>query len=205
MNLIATDTYNDVTKFEIPWPHYIVDNFLDQALFKFLIKLKHHPNFIPVDSWVDGITKSGKYEGYPQKKSLPLQRDPKLTQLINNCVIKHFGNLLPVKHFCIPDLVKCDPNYSYHNHKDHPDKACTVVVFLEPQVCDATELISDKQKYNLLWKQNRALFFKQEEHGVHNYYNQTTQDRYTLNIYITLDNNAGFHIINNRRSKRKLT
>lgn len=197
MTLIAADTYNVVARFNIPWPHCVVDNFLDSNVFDTLKQLKNHKDFRHIDSWVNGITSTKKHDGYPhnsypQKYSLSLAGDLNLTNQINQSVIKHFKEWLPSSYFCIPDLVKCDPKYSYHPHKDHPSKICSIVVFLDPPMCNGTTLISGSQVYELMWKPNRALFFKNSEHGSHNYYNKTIYPRFTLNIYLTLTQNTLF-------------
>lgn len=169
----------------VPWNHYIIDNFLSTNILEELIKLKDSPNFVYVDD-VSGVNKT----------ALPIHKNLKLTEAIQNDVVRQIGPLLPSRYFCLPDLVKCDPGYKYNLHKDHPDKKISIVVYLWPEMCNATILVDEEKQHHFVgWKQNRALIFKQEEHGLHYYTNMTEHSRLTLNIYITDDSALTFKVL----------
>lgn len=196
MNDIATEVYTSVTRFENPWPFYIVDNFLPSNFYNYLIQLMYSSSFSLVDSYVsDGIVVPQNIPNRPQKKNLPLYKNENIVNIIDKTIKKHYHNILPQKYYCLPDLIKCDPGYHYYPHKDHIDKAFSVVVFLYPEQGEATTLISEsKQQFNIQWRPNRAILFTQKEHGMHTYKNTASRERLTLNVYITLNSNVGFAV-----------
>lgn len=189
-NILATEIYTKPTRFTTPWPFYIVDNFFSDQLYKKLLRLSNHPKFQIVDSWYNGRLhlRHETRDHYAVKKSLPLYYDLSLTEIISKEVTARLENVIDCSCLCQPDLIKCDPNYRYIVHKDHPGKVSSIVVFLNPQVCDATILLDkDRNQYSLLWRQNRAMAFTQDEHGLHYYMNTTQYPRLTLNIYMTTE------------------
>lgn len=194
---IATEQYNELTRFEHPWPFYVVDNFLDNNTLRELIYLSKQQDQLKfVDCWNGTEAITIPDSKLPTKRSLQLSQYNNLFDSIRMSINKHIAELLPEKHFIIPDLIVCDPGYCYGPHKDHPDKKMSIVIFIHPTMSDATILRHDETNYRLQWRVNRALIFKQEEHGIHHYINNTQYPRVTLNVYITTDSPIPFQVSN---------
>jgi len=191
---IAAGQYDQLTRFDHPWPFYVVDNFLDPVSLKDLIYLSKQNNLTFVDCWDNKAILSVEDKTLPAKRSLLLNQFNNLSNSIKKSIDNHLSNILPAKHFYIPDLIVCDPGYKYGPHKDHPDKKITIVVFVHPTMSDATILRHSGNSYSLKWRVNRALIFKQEEHGIHYYINSTQYPRVTLNVYITTDSPMPFQV-----------
>lgn len=177
-----------------PWLYYTIDNFLDNDLFKKLVSLRHHKNFKFVDCWDGKITLTKHNSLYPSKNNLDLYNDPQLVKLIDANVRQQLSSILPSNFFCIPDLIKCDPNYLYPRHIDHPSKLFSIIVYLHPQKSNATVLLHNDKKVFVDWKSNRALIIKNDPHTHHYYHNSTEYPRLTLNVYITQDSNQPFNV-----------
>ena len=201
--MLADGIYYEATRFEEPWPFYIIDNFLDTDLYDTLVSLIDS-NFKFVDNWDNKLKYTSVVENlnFPKKKALPLYTNARLAGNIDQNIANKLGHLLPSKYFCTSELILCDPNYSYHPHKDHPSKEYTLVVFLHPVNCNATTLMLNNTKQDVLWRQNRALFFSQKEHGVHNYKNTTKLPRLTLNVYINSNERIIFTVTNNNKNNK---
>lgn len=201
----ALGYYETLTKFDTPWNHYILDNFLDSKQVNNLVKLQSSEGFIVIDGskHVNGVMKlrAGENEGHSHKRSLSLALYPDIDLSIEKSVWDKLGSLLPENSFCVSDLVVCDPGYEYGPHKDHVDKLWSIVVFLYPEMSNATVLMGDNDNYELLWRCGRALIFNNKEHGRHYYINKTQYPRITLNIYITNDKNHRFIVQNYKRKK----
>lgn len=177
-----------------PWRHYTVDNFLQEGVYKFLLKLHNNPNFSFVDSWGNGIVNVDSNLEFPTKRNLNLCNDTNLTNLIKQDVERHLSPLLPKKFFCIPDLINCEPGYVYPPHVDHPAKYLSVIVYLYPPKSNGTVLIKDDIHHIVEWQPNKALIIKNEPHTTHYYHNNTIYPRLSLNIYITTDSGFGFGV-----------
>lgn len=202
-NILATGVYHEPTLFTMPWPFYIVDNFLDDDLYKLLVGSRKHEHFKLVDSWDGGqvVTRNDTHDSYPKKMALPVYMDLAITQSVTNTIVNKLGSVINCDYFCKPDLIRCDPGYRYDPHRDHVDKINTIVVYLHPIMSDATILIdSVRNHYSVMWRQNRALIFTQESHGLHCYQNNTQYPRLTLNVYMSKEDHVYDVAINNRRA-----
>lgn len=199
--IIGEGVYNQPTKFITPWPFYIVDNFLSDSLYAKLVGSRQHPKFEVVDSWYNNSvrTAADTLPDSPKKKVLPLYQDKSLTQEISTEIKNKLSDVVDCNLYCLPDLIRCDPGYRYTIHTDHPQKLYTIVVYLHPIMSNATTLLDvTNNEYDIMWRQNRALIFKQNQHGLHYYKNSTQYPRLTLNVYMT-EGEMGFGItyINN--------
>lgn len=188
--IIAEGVYNQPTKFDIPWPFYIVDNFLSDQLYNKLIMSRRNSKFELVDSWhnggIHGITNT--LPDFPKKKSLPLYFNKSLREEIFIEIKNKLSDIVDCKLYCLPDLIRCDPGYRYIIHADHPKKLYSIVVYLHPIMSNATTLLdATNNEYDIMWRQNRALIFKQNQYGLHYYKNSTQYPRLTLNVYMTKD------------------
>lgn len=199
MEIIATGIYNQLTQFNHPWPFYIVDNFLPPEAVTLSIKLSKQMHlFRLVDFWCDNYNQVSSDPGNnPCKRSLILRGFPNLNNYVTSSVNKHIHHLLPTPHYFTPDLVVCDPGYKYNIHKDHPDKKLSIVVFIHPTMSNATILCDGKRnQYEVAWRVNRALIFKQENQGPHFYWNNTVYPRVTMNVYVTGNMAGDFSVTN---------
>ena len=177
-----------------PWRHYTVDNFLQENVYKLLLRIRNNPKFSFVDSFGNGVNNPDLNSGFPTKKNLDIWNDGNLTNLIRQDVERHLSPLLPKNFFCIPDLVKCEPGYVYLPHVDHKAKHLSIVVYLHPLKSNGTILIKDNIHHQVEWQPNRALIMTNEPHMTHYYHNNTIYPRLTLNIYITLDSTISFRV-----------
>lgn len=196
MNVIGLEQYPQLTRFETPWPHYIIDKFLDDELYNKIISLRKHDRFNTVDSYVKGVDNvyQGTVPNQPVKNNLLLQSFKNIDIRIKQTIDAKLKTILPKQYFCINDLIRCDPGYKYLPHKDHRDKKVSIVTFLHPLMSNATVLQKNNVEYELRWRPNRALVFTQEEHGMHYYKNHTEYPRLTMNTYITIKSNAPFNV-----------
>ena len=152
----------------------IVDNFLPDALYKDIMTYA-----ILDKNWtkVDHNRTCNKYE-----KSLPYSLINRVyttySESVNN--LSEFG--LDPEFFSV-GLVKCDPGYAYPIHADKESKVISAVVYLSPLEGNSTKFSG---MTNPEWKSNRLVAWKNEGQE-HWYYNNKEQDRYTLNIYQTME------------------
>lgn len=191
--VIARDVYNGPTRFETPWPFYIVDNFLSDQLYNRLVMSRHHHRFQLVDSSYNNriYTIPDTQANFPKKKALPLFQDKSITKEISAEVKNKLSGIVDNNLYCIPDLVRCDPGYQYCIHTDHPEKLYSIVVYIHPVMSNATTLLDfTNNEYDIMWRQNRALVFEQGQHGLHYYKNSTQYPRLTLNVYMTEEEKA---------------
>jgi len=188
-----------LVKHTYPWPHYTVDNFLPKETFDLLVELRDHPSFNFVDCNENGRVIVKPTKNLPSKKNLLISlSNPEISKTIEQSVKDHLQGILPDKYCCIPDLIRCDPNYYYHPHVDHKDKLFSIVIFLYPPKSDATILMDKGVDYKVEWKPNRALIIKNEPHTMHYYHNKTIYPRLTMNVYIT-SKPGGFNVALNPR------
>jgi hypothetical protein len=194
---LAPGKYDRLTMFSDPWKFYVMDNFLPFNLYNNILNLKNkHNHFRFIDQWENGRVESTETTGFPKKHSIYLHNKPVLKASIADVVCGNLGSLLPNSYFVIPDFVRCEPGYVYPQHKDHKLKYISIVVFLDPLKSCGTIFNHQSERYVVGWRQNRALVFKNDEHGPHSYVNTTDTYRYTLNIYITTDNDEPFKVVN---------
>jgi hypothetical protein len=195
--IIGEGVYNQPTRFKTPWPFYIVDNFLSDQLYTKLIMSRQHPKFEVVDSWHDNAirTSSDTIPGSPTKRALPLYQDKSVTEQISAEIKNKLADIVDDSLYCLPDLIRCDPGYRYTIHTDYYQKLYSIVVYLHPTMSNATTLLDvTNNEYDVMWRQNRALIFAQEDHGLHYYKNTTQYPRLTLNVYMTKEY-QGFGIV----------
>lgn len=197
MKEVAISNYRILTPFPRPWPFSVVDYFLSPSLYDNLLSIMMREDlYKPVDYYLDKIISSKYREGAAAKKSINLIDDKNLMQQIEHDVVQHLEDLLPEKYFVIADLVRCEPKYFYNQHKDHIDKYISIVVYLSPDDGNGTVLINNEhERVAVKWRQNRAVVFENNKHGVHCYGNTTDKYRYTLNIYITTNNTYAFNVV----------
>ena len=190
-----TIEYKELTRFEQPWPHYLIDNFFDHKFFNSMINLKNHDDFKLVDSSLENL-KNVPYDipDRPKKYSLKLFKDIRIRNYVKYVVHKQLSTILPPVYFVLPDLIKCEPGYHYPPHRDNIEKKYSIVVYLYPAISNATNLLTKDKNITIPWKTNRALIFEQTSHGMHYYKNDTNENRLTMNIYITAKDNLLFYI-----------
>lgn len=185
---LASGHYPQLTTFNEPWKFYVVDDFLPSNIISELAKLKNKEDrYAFIDQWVDGKDVIAEcYGSFPKKKIIRLDSNSTTVKTITNCVVQKTKPLLPPSFVVTSELVRCDPGYNYSRHKDNKIKLVTIVVFLGPQKSCGTILYDDQlNNYVVGWKTNRALIFKNSEHGYHSYFNSTNKYRFTLNVFIT--------------------
>lgn len=182
--IVATDCYDQLTKFYHPWEYWIQDNFLDNTTYEQLVNLKHSSDFEVVDGSNGAMAFDHNHKNVIAKKYKILIDDnhrlyKKIQENVNKINQVECDNLTVNAEF-----IKCEPGYCYHKHTDHIDKKVTIVVFIDPDQCDATTLFRDKEEYEIMWRPNRALFFIQGKSLYHMYKNCSEADRFTLNIFL---------------------
>jgi len=170
---------SNINEFVEPWAHKVVDDFLDNQTYDYLVAEREKFPYRVIDKYKT----SGKF-GYFFES-----RDSNVLESISKSVIGAIGNHdLTV----VSEIVRCESGYTYPAHSDHPDKLYTIVTYLHPEKSNGTILLSatkqTKQKIEIEWKPNRALIFKQNPNAPHYYFNNTIEDRYTLNTFLTKEN-----------------
>lgn len=186
---LAPGHYQTLTKFTQPWEFYIQDSFLPQSILDLLICEKD------IEKKYTLIDKGFHYAFGKSAKRVIIVRNNSLSKQIENVVSNKIKLLLPDVSYIKSSIVCCEPNYYYNEHRDHPDKYISIVIFLHPSKGNGTVLLDDnKTTYSIGWKVNRALIFKNNNHGLHYYFNNTENNRYTLNIYVTKDQSAEFAV-----------
>lgn len=189
---VAQDTYDTITEFTEPWTFWVIDNFLSDSFFKKLISVKEKENFYQLVD--NGKTKQNS------KYAIYLTKSDKATKHVKE--VLHKLNIENVDSYSIgAELVKCEPGYAYHTHRDHPCKTYTIVVFIDPDEGNGTILVgSDKQEYEVVWKKNRALIIRQDPLAFHRYTNTTNQNRFSFNIFL-MDGKHGFAVNANLKTR----
>jgi hypothetical protein len=197
MKELAISNYRILTPFTSPWPFSVVDNFLSADTYKRLCSIMMQDHlYKPVDYWTGKTVSQKAVSGSSIKASIPVYSDHNLTQLIKQDVVLHLEEMLPDPFWVMPDIVRCDPNYVYGPHKDHPSKFISIIVYLYPEKANGTVIKSNGEDFEIKWRPNRAFVFENSKHGIHWYNNKLDEYRYTLNIYITTDGTQPFIVIN---------
>ena len=172
--------FKTITQFNDPWKFWVVDDFLDQETYDYLVSNREQFPY----TFLDRHKKKFEKVGYFFEE----QYDARVLGAINAAVVKAIG-----KHelTVVSEIVRCEPEYKYPTHNDHPDKLYTIVTYLHPEQGNGTFLVSDEigePETEVVWKPNRALIFKQNPNAPHYYLNDTKENRYTINTFLTKQN-----------------
>ena len=182
----------DISYYDYPWKHIIVDNLLDQESFTGLI------NYI--ESVYDFTKATKGYKELHNKDSNSYISNllcPKILELKDLLFDKlnYANKILPLEYYPVIELVICPPNYKYGRiHQDTDYKLMTTVLYVYPEISDGTEIYSreDRDSYfgSVEWKQNRALCFvgqsnPEYQQSWHDYQNSKSYPRVTMNLNLS--------------------
>ena len=155
----------------------VLDDFLYPELYQRILNCLDNLEY----DFVDCFNKAKKYEA-------KLSRE--LAEEIKACYQEKVRK--PVGFFTA-GIVRCDPNYKYHIHYDHPSKLVSTVVYLHPEVGDGTYFLKEdkgdqvKVMQEIVWHPNRLVSWVNTGQK-HMYQNTTDAIRCTLNIYQKKEN-----------------
>jgi hypothetical protein len=169
-----------------PWPHIIIDNYLDKETFNFLskIRLKKVKSSKDISISHNKVFIDGRIEGTALPKSFI--RDFQKKYHKKNMAI--LSQLAPkkVKLYDYSDfsLVVTPPGSSFPIHEDVPTKLLSCVVYVYPKKSPGTFLYANKKggiEKEVKWKVNRALFFSRKTaETFHSYKGHEKNDRLAL-------------------------
>ena len=159
-----------IKKFNDPWEHYLVDNFLPIEILKSLKNIKIESKNNLCDGTRTPI--SGRYFFTPDKKD-------KLTKDIVNFFRektdefeKNFGYSLQNSYLRI-ELAQDDNNFWQVPHIDTFEKRITIIIYISSEDEDlGTDLFKDQEsKYQkrIEWQTNRCFIFKTDETKWHGF------------------------------------
>ena len=205
----------DIKQYNDPWPHFVVDNFLPDHLFKEL--LDNEKEFINLFKetydtskqhlvWNQNqvgesiVLKSINDELFHKYVAMFPELNECYTNLRNhflenhNKYIKEFYEKLSKnqhpKGFYFGVQIQA-PNYKYGIHPDSPHKMMSTVVFLSEKNVGTWLYKSIKQDYNkptkkVEWKPNRALIFVRGDNTFHSFHTKIKDKyRFTLSYNLT--------------------
>lgn len=185
-----------------PWPHIVIDNFLDDSLYNKIVeevlssslysKVLDENKIIAGNVFdTDGnIIKNNRLaEVLDFDTILTLYEDyyPKCMDILK---LLSPEKINMVKHFDVSVTV-CGKNYTTESvHVDHIEKMLSVVVYLHPDNSFGTILFTHPDGNGIMteWKENRAMAFSRENNTWHSY-KSNNEKRVTLLINL----NTGFY------------
>lgn len=175
-----------------PWPHKIIDNVLDQAVFDQLSKaakiITDATEQYPRDG--DGIWLSTA-----QSYGVDVDTINNVIKISNEW-LKHNSKVLndfsdakrsPVGYFSLSAFNFCKENDKSGIHDEGPCKTTTLVIYLHPEESIGTRLYTDLDENSFVkeieWKPNRALLFCAKEDVTWHSFWSDNNKRLTLNLY----------------------
>lgn len=187
---IAEGNYPNGQLFTTPWNFWVIDNFFNDTTLSNIISLSNSSSFTHVDNSNGKIITNKNYIASKYDLKIRKKKQPELFNELKDAshtsLTKIIDSEILNKFYYIIDLVYCEPGYTYQKHLDHPEKLYSVVVYLHPNESDGTILLDqDSKMYNVTWKPNRAFVFKNNTKAHHLYTNKHSNNRYSLNIYLT--------------------
>lgn len=176
-----------ITRYEEPWPHIIIDNFLPQGEFKTLtencmylfsgsgtqdqIEADHDDNVFRIHLRYDAFIE--------QNMHLHLASFQERREFDSFKNLKTFSN-----------FVRTKPNYVHPIHAEAPFKMLSSILYLAPDANNGTTLYSSEgkaDKLELEWKPNRILIFAGRDDVTWHDYSSSWNDRYTYNHFLVDD------------------
>jgi hypothetical protein len=180
-----------------PWPHQIVDNFLDEQTFKSLETLANSllPNYsIKKGQSIDPIDLV-----VMKNKMNPDLYDRLL--MYNKLLLDHNEDLLTLyphhrsyqKYYSMPSFHFMDRDAGWHHiHDETRDKALSIVLYINPEISAGTKIFSGMQEkdfeFEVKWKKNRALIFCGVEGVTWHSFGTEKYPRATLNFFLRENN-----------------
>lgn len=176
-----------------PWPHQIVDNFLDEKTFKSLEDLVKSllPRYsIKKDQSIDPV-------------DLLALKDEMHEDLYNS--LFHYNKLLLDHHtdlmslypnhrsyqsyYSMPSFHFMDRNAGWHHiHDETLDKALSIVLYIDPEISVGTKIFSGMEEkdfeFEVEWKKNRALIFCGIQGTTWHSFGTDRYQRATLNFFL---------------------
>ena len=171
----------------IPFPHFIIDNFFTPLEFERVTqecsKLMFEPGAVSVLE--TKVHKTGLVEGVSINHNFVEELDLKY----RNSLLDLLRRLAPKKVKCFDHsdfhLVRTPANQKFKIHDDTPDKLLSTVIYLSPENNFGTFVhhTHDDQSggVEVPWKKNRAFIFsRKEKRSWHSYRSDANNDRLCL-------------------------
>jgi hypothetical protein len=143
----------------------VVDNFLPQNIYDYLVENKDNFEYVYMDEWEPGQDK--------HEATLPLDISEQIK-------VAYEEKVKPPVGFWRCSIVRCLPGYYYPLHGDADGKIQSTVVYLHPEEGDATRF--KDLDGTIEWRPNRLVTWENKKQ-VHDYRNTKDVPRYTINIY----------------------
>lgn len=176
-----------------PWPHQIVDDFLDEQTFKSLEILAK--SLLP-----DHSIKKGQSIDPIDLVAMKNKIDPDLYEsllMYNKQLLTYNKELLSLyphhrsyqKYYSMPSFHFMDKDAGWHHvHDETIDKALSIVLYIEPEISAGTKIFSGTQEkdfeFEVEWKKNRALIFCGIEGVTWHSFGTERYQRATLNFFL---------------------
>jgi hypothetical protein len=161
----------------------IIDNFLTKEDFKELSTLKlKNVNRLEKKVYHNRIYKDGTIESSCIEKKTIIRLHSNYHSIAIKILKKYAPQKIDLYQYSDFHIVVAGSDYSFPIHSDTPNKLLSGVVYLAPEKNFGTTLYSDnkKERKNIEWRQNRALFFSRTENTPHSYKSDSISDRITL-------------------------
>lgn len=192
-------------KYEHPWPHVILDDFLDQEDLDLIIQecnnileLVDYPD-IRHQFFIDWNVKAKKSESklWLNEGDMILQYDSSLSYINKKYepklkeIYKQLHGNFPKHKFVNIELMICDKEFKHPIHDENPSKILSAVTYISKDNNDGTTIYNSKNDdycdpiKKIDWKQNRCFIFSGKRNKTwHAFSSNGKNIRITLNLFL---------------------
>lgn len=177
--------------YKIPWEHLIVDNFLDDDVFKQITEELQitQKTLINQKRNTDGWWPFHLENMGVSKKTTDLIMEINREILDNTYIIEKFSDASKstIGYYSIPRFNFTHPFIKEEIHDDSGDKTVVILLYLAPENSIGTNLYTKNTLSSLSktieWKPNRAVFFAPKKNVTWHDFESNNLPRYTINFY----------------------
>lgn len=170
-----------------------IDGFLKPEHFKTLKDLKlENVKKDEIKIYSNRVFKNGEINGSCLNNSLIQELFENYHNKALNLLRKLNNNKIELWDYSEFHIIETGSHYKYPIHRDSPFKILSGVIYISPEINKGTLLFSNmsgKDKKEILWEPNKALFFSRDENNSYHSYEGDEKSTRRALVYNLMTNN----------------